>query len=135
MDEGTIATIAGTVIAAAGLVYAALTYHKRHEQPGPRPVQPPRWRLWRPRVPPVANPRPSVAARFTGRVELLGELDRALRGSGLTVVHGLGGVGKTQLVLAWLAKHERAYKVVWWVRADQLTTLASDLVRPEPSRV
>jgi hypothetical protein len=62
-------------------------------------------------------------------VELLGELDRALRGSGLTVVHGLGGVGKTQLVLAWLANHERAYEVVWWVRAEQLTTLASDLVR------
>jgi tetratricopeptide (TPR) repeat protein len=129
MDAVDVATIAGTAIAGIGLAYAALTYYKRHEQPGPRPFRPASWRLRRPKHPPIANPRPQPTARFTGRAELLSELERVLGRGRLVVVHGLGGVGKTQLVLRYLAAHERDYEVAWWVRADQPTTLAGDLAR------
>jgi tetratricopeptide (TPR) repeat protein len=129
MDAVDIATLAGTVIAGAGLIYAALTYHKRHQRPGPRPFRPVSRRLRRPTHPPVANPRPQPTARFTGRVEPLAHLARALRRERLVVVHGLGGVGKTQLVLHYLERHARDYQVVWWIRADQPTTLAGDLAR------
>src|SRR5574341_88362 len=130
MDAATIATITGTGMAGAGLIYAALAYHKRHQPPpAQRPFHPARWRLRRPTHPPIANPRPQPTRRITGRPELLAELRQRLRRGRLVVVHGLGGVGKTQLVLRYLAKHARDYQVVWWVRAEQPTTLAGDLAR------
>jgi len=92
-------------------------------------VRPARWRVRRPKTAPIANPRRQVTSRFTGRHDLLAGLDLALRGTPLVVVHGLGGVGKTQLVLRYLADHERDYEVVWWVRADQSATLAGDMAR------
>jgi ATP/maltotriose-dependent transcriptional regulator MalT len=99
------------------------------QRPGPRPFRPGSWRLRRPQHPVVANPRPQPTVRFTGRVELLVDLARALGRRRLVVVHGLGGVGKTQLVLRYLEQHARHYQVVWWIRADQPTTLAGDLTR------
>ena len=67
---------------------------------------------------------------FTGRGDLL----EALHGSGgetrpvvLTqVLRGLGGIGKTQLALEYAYRYGGTYRLVWWVRAEEPETLASD---------
>ena len=58
---------------------------------------------------------------FTGRRDLLDQLDRQLATSGRAAVvaaHGLGGVGKTQLVLAYAHEHFEDYMLVWWIPAE-----------------
>lgn len=50
--------------------------------------------------------------------ELCGKLGRAQGGTGLAhavAVIGLGGTGKTQLVLRYIEEHEREYDTVLWI--------------------
>lgn len=70
---------------------------------------------------------------FTGREEILEEIGRSL-GSGQTtvvVLHGLGGVGKSQIALEYghRERQEGRYQLVWWVRADSDVTAREDLAR------
>lgn len=52
---------------------------------------------------------PAVSAAFVGRVEELALLDRAwLEGARVIVISGFVGIGKTELVSAWLAHMEQA---------------------------
>jgi tetratricopeptide (TPR) repeat protein len=80
---------------------------------------------------------------FTGREDLLHGVRRHLTGSATALLphtlHGLGGVGKTQLAVEYAYRYEAAYDLVWWVPAEQpalfrqsLTALARrlDLVQP-----
>jgi tetratricopeptide (TPR) repeat protein len=67
---------------------------------------------------------------FTGREDLLSELYRAFR-SGQSIalaqaIRGLGGVGKTQLAVEYAYRYGPDYDIVWWVRAGEPVTLASD---------
>jgi tetratricopeptide (TPR) repeat protein len=78
-------------------------------------------------VVPVPGAVPPATRYFTGRGQVLAELDRLLRAEALVALTGLGGVGKTQLVLAWLRAHRHELKLVWWVRAERETTLTEDL--------
>jgi hypothetical protein len=41
-------------------------------------------------------------------------------------IHGLGGVGKTQLAIEYAYSHCGDYQVVWWLRSEEPTTLAAD---------
>jgi hypothetical protein len=61
---------------------------------------------------------------FTGREELLDVLDRQLRRQRVTAVlpqalHGLGGVGKSQIATEYAYRHMADYDVVWFVPSEQ----------------
>jgi tetratricopeptide (TPR) repeat protein len=65
---------------------------------------------------------PRVVAHFTGRDDLMAELDCTLdvRLSGVItqIISGLGGVGKTQLAASFAAAHSDEFNIIAWIRAD-----------------
>ncbi|MEU7618291.1 FxSxx-COOH system tetratricopeptide repeat protein [Micromonospora rifamycinica] len=70
---------------------------------------------------PVWNLRPRDP-NFAGRGSELAELRTRLSSggaAGVQAVHGLGGVGKTQLALEYAHRHRADYDVVWWISAEQ----------------
>lgn len=73
-------------------------------------------------------------AAFAGRDGLLDQLARQLPGSESAVVaiHGLGGVGKSQLALEYAHRHRGDYAVVWWLRGESRLTVATDLTALAP---
>ncbi|WP_307793371.1 FxSxx-COOH system tetratricopeptide repeat protein [Amycolatopsis sp. MtRt-6] len=74
-------------------------------------------------VPPVWGSVPPRNPNFTGRRELLRELGERVM-SGTTAVlpsalHGMGGIGKTQMAVEYIYGHLREYDVVWWIPATE----------------
>ncbi|MBM2617898.1 tetratricopeptide repeat protein [Actinoplanes sp. LDG1-06] len=71
---------------------------------------------------------------FTGRIELLERLSRALEQDSTTSVlppalNGMGGVGKTQLVNEYVHRHLDQYDLIWWIPAEQISTVLSSLTQ------
>jgi tetratricopeptide (TPR) repeat protein/transcriptional regulator with XRE-family HTH domain len=72
---------------------------------------------------------------FTGREEILETLHTHLstdHGVALTqtyALHGLGGVGKTQLALEYVYRHALEYSTVFWIEAETEETVISSLLR------
>ena len=59
---------------------------------------------------------------FTGRDDLLDTVRERLLAGGTTVVHalhGMGGVGKTQLAAEYAHRFATAYDLAWWVNSEQ----------------
>jgi len=81
-------------------------------------------------LPPIWNVPHNRNPNFTGREEHLASLKMALssgKPAAFTqAIHGLGGVGKTQLALEYAYRNVAEYDVVWWVRSEEPATLAAD---------
>lgn len=95
-----------------------------------QPVRPSR------EVPVVWGNVPQRNKNFTGRDDLLGELRSRVTGEPTAVlahaVHGMGGVGKTQLVIEYAYRYMGSYQVVWWIPADQVALVRSSLAALAP---
>ena len=68
---------------------------------------------------------------FTGRDRELEEIHEVLYSANATisqrkamVLHGLGGMGKTQLAIQYAYIHQKYYTSVWWVNASSTQTLS-----------
>jgi tetratricopeptide (TPR) repeat protein len=76
---------------------------------------------------------PVMTRTFVGRERALEQLGEGLSGDGVVAVtqvdaiHGLGGVGKTQLAARYARMHRGDYDVIWWLRAEHPATLRADL--------
>jgi tetratricopeptide (TPR) repeat protein len=98
------------------------------------PGKPPRPTIQKPRfpgaLPSIWNIPHTRNLNFTGREELLKSIREALASgqpAALTqAIHGLGGVGKTQLAVEYAYRHGTDYDLVWWIRSEEPSTLASD---------
>jgi tetratricopeptide (TPR) repeat protein len=81
-------------------------------------------------LPPVWNVPYHPNRFFIGRDLLLAEVHSRLSASELAVrrvaLTGLGGVGKTQLAAEYAYQQQADYDLVWWARAEQLTSVLGD---------
>ncbi|MFI0468572.1 FxSxx-COOH system tetratricopeptide repeat protein [Saccharopolyspora sp. 5N102] len=77
----------------------------------------------RPRVPgspPAVWNVPGRNSDFTGRDGVLVPLrERLLSGKNTQVLHGIGGVGKTQLAIEYAHGFAAGYDLVWWVDSER----------------
>jgi tetratricopeptide (TPR) repeat protein len=84
------------------------------------------------RGPAVSN-LPARNRNFSGRGALLEELHASLQAESVAAVvptgavHGLGGVGKTQLALEFAHRFASDYDVAWWVPAELPTSATAAL--------
>jgi hypothetical protein len=82
---------------------------------------------------------------FVGRSDELIAIHKELQHDGsrkTVVVHGLGGMGKTQLALAYAQRHKDEYLAVFWINSKDVDTVkqgyaaaASRIYREHPSLV
>jgi tetratricopeptide (TPR) repeat protein len=81
-------------------------------------------------LPPHWNVPHNQNPNFTGREDLLDSIWEARQKRRATALvqtfAGLGGVGKTQLATEYAYRHLDDYDVIWWVRSEETSQLASD---------
>ncbi|REH36336.1 tetratricopeptide repeat protein [Kutzneria buriramensis] len=69
---------------------------------------------------------------FTGREQLLDRLHESLvPGTTAAIVphalHGMGGVGKSQLAIEYVYRHQADFEVIWWVPAEHDVQIRNSL--------
>jgi tetratricopeptide (TPR) repeat protein len=91
----------------------------------PRPELEPR-----PPVSPVIGGLPDRDTYFTGRTRLLEQMRTELVGNphAPLVLHGLSGVGKSQLAREYVERHRFGHRITWWVQAEQVERAQRSLV-------
>src|ERR1700684_1605649 len=70
--------------------------------------------------------------QFVAREEELTEIHRTLRGDGsrrTVVLHGLGGIGKTQLSIAYAKRHKDNYSAVFWLNIKDEDSLKQSFAK------
>ncbi|KAN0085501.1 HET domain containing protein [Elaphomyces granulatus] len=81
--------------------------------------------------------------QFVAREEELTEIHRTLLGDGsrrIVVLHGLGGIGKTQLTVAYTKRHKDNYSAIFWLNIkdddsvkQSFVKVAKQILREHPS--
>lgn len=71
---------------------------------------------------------------FIGRKDLLASLHVELSKSTATAVlpgalHGMGGIGKSQIALEYVYRHAKDYELIWWVPAENPSEIQASLVK------
>lgn len=85
-------------------------------------------------LPQIMRGVPSRNPRFTGREDLINRLHHMLvsgtKSAALLphTLHGLGGVGKTQLAIEYVYRFAHEYDLICWLPAHDLTQVRSSLV-------
>ncbi|MEY2246665.1 FxSxx-COOH system tetratricopeptide repeat protein [Streptomyces sp. BF23-18] len=87
-------------------------------------------------MPEVWGGVPRRNTRFTGREPLLNDayhlLQGAEAGAGVVTLHGMSGVGKTQLAAEYVYRFGSEYDVVWWVNAEKRVSYRRRLAELAP---
>jgi tetratricopeptide (TPR) repeat protein len=82
---------------------------------------------------PAVSNLPARNRNFSGRDELLEQLHASLQAESAAAVvpmgalHGLGGVGKTELALEYSHRYGSDYDLAWWISAELPTSATADL--------
>jgi tetratricopeptide (TPR) repeat protein len=82
---------------------------------------------------PAVSNLPARNRHFSGRGDLLEQLHAGLQAESAAAVvptgavHGLGGVGKTELALEYAHRFASDYDIGWWIHAGQPTSAAAAL--------
>ena len=67
---------------------------------------------------------------FTGRNSILKKLREDFTSdesaSKLIALHGLGGMGKTQIALEYCLRNAKDHPIVWWIRSEEKSNLVSE---------
>ncbi|MFF0310931.1 FxSxx-COOH system tetratricopeptide repeat protein [Streptosporangium sp. NPDC004379] len=88
------------------------------------------------RIPHVWGKVPQRNMNFTGREDLLSRLREGITMDVTAVLphalHGIGGVGKTQLAVEYAYRYQGDYELVWWISADQPLLVRSSLAALAP---
>uniref|UniRef100_A0AAU3GQG3 FxSxx-COOH system tetratricopeptide repeat protein n=1 Tax=Streptomyces sp. NBC_01401 TaxID=2903854 RepID=A0AAU3GQG3_9ACTN len=84
----------------------------------------PELRFVRTGQPKIMGNVPPKNPNFTGRENLLEAVDRQLREDETTAVlphalHGMGGVGKSQIAVEYVYRHSGEFNVIWWIPSEQ----------------
>ena len=69
---------------------------------------------------------------FVARREELGEIHKTLSGGGnrrTAVLHGLGGIGKTQLAVAYAKRHKADHSAIFWLNSNDEDSLRQSFAR------
>jgi tetratricopeptide (TPR) repeat protein len=82
--------------------------------------------------PPIWGNIPPRNPNFTGRDDLLEQLAKRLTAGGTTAVlpsalHGMGGIGKTQMATEYIYRHQADYDLIWWIEAARPTQIRAAL--------
>ncbi|CAK7237372.1 hypothetical protein SBRCBS47491_009953 [Sporothrix bragantina] len=81
---------------------------------------------------PFGLPTTAGVEMFVAREDELVKIHKTLQGDGsrrVVVLHGLGGIGKTQLAIAYAKRHRRDYSAVFWLNAKDKASLQQSFAR------